>query len=84
MRTTKSASKHGISSTDGIYAAAHPIWIEPLDDDPEQWRELRLGLDTHARLLETVVVVAADGDEVLIHCMKARPKYIELLEYGER
>lgn len=80
MRATKSATKHGISEKDGIYAAKNPIWIEPLDDDSQQWRELRLGFDTHTRLLETVVVVSADGDEVLIHSMKARPKYIELLE----
>ena len=49
--------------------------------DPAQWRELRLGFDTHTRLLETVVVVASDGDELLIHVMKARPHYAQLLEY---
>lgn len=80
MRSAKSATKHGIELSDSVYAASHPVWIAPLDDDPHQWRELRLGFDSHARLLETVVVVADDGDEVLIHSMKARPKYIELLK----
>jgi putative uncharacterized protein (fragment) len=32
MRTAKSATKHGIAETDGIYAASYPLWIEPLDD----------------------------------------------------
>ena len=80
MRTTKSATKHGIAGSDGIDAASHSLWIEPLDDDPTQWRELRLGFDTHARLLEAVVVFASDGDEPLIHVMKASPHYIQLLE----
>ncbi|MDK4282562.1 toxin [Corynebacterium propinquum] len=80
MRVTKSASKHGISIEDGIQAATWPAWVEPLDDDNEQWRELRLGFDTHARLLETIVIVASDGDELLIHVMKARPKYAQLLD----
>jgi len=80
MRTAKSATKHGIAETDGIHAASYPLWIEPLDDDPNQWRELRFGFDTHARLLDTVVVVASDGDELLIHVMKARPHYSKLLE----
>ena len=80
MRTAKSATKRGIAETDGIHAASYPQWIEPLDEDPNQWRELRLGFDTHARLLETVVVVASDGDELLIHVMKARPHYSKLIE----
>ena len=80
MKAAKSATKHGIAETDGIHAASYPLWIEPLDDNPSQWRELRLGFDTHARLLETVVIVASDGDELLIHVMKARPHYSKLLE----
>ena len=67
MKAAKSATKHGIAEADGIHAASYPLWIEPLDDDSAQWRELRLGFDTHARLLKTVVAVAPDGDELLIH-----------------
>ncbi|WP_172192303.1 toxin [Actinomyces faecalis] len=78
MRIIDSARKHGISDN-AIQAASWPAWVEPLDEKGEQWRELRLGFDTKARLLEMVVVCASDGDEVLIHAMKARPKYIDLL-----
>lgn len=80
MRHARSATKHGIALSDAIYAATHPLWIEPLDDEPDQWRELRLGSDPHARLLETVVVVSAGGDELLIHAMKMRPKYRPLIQ----
>ena len=42
-------------------------------------RELRLGFDTRARLLETVVVVFDSGDEMFIYAMPARKKYVDLL-----
>ena len=34
-----------------------PLWIEPLDEENWPHRELRLGFDTQARLLETVVLI---------------------------
>lgn len=37
------------------------------------------GLTPTPDVLETVVVVASDGDELLIHAMKARSKYVDLL-----
>lgn len=55
------------------------LWIEPLDDDGPRYRELRLGFDTNARLLETVVLVIASGDEMVIHAMSARKRYLDLL-----
>lgn len=79
MKAARSATKHGISLVDAFQAAQWPSWVEPLDDSSDMWRELRLGFDTHARLLETIVVVTDDGDELLIHAMKARTKYLRLL-----
>jgi hypothetical protein len=55
------------------------LWSEPLDDDGPPERELRLGFDTNARLLETVVLVFATGDEMVIHAMPARKQYLDLL-----
>lgn len=55
-----------------------PLWVEPLDDD-EPRRELRLGFDTRARLLETIVLIFESGDELAIHAMPARRQYWELL-----
>ncbi|NLA29268.1 MAG: toxin [Propionibacterium sp.] len=78
MKVHASALKHGISAEDAVQAAEWALWIEPLDDGPPQ-RELRLGFDTSARLLETVVLVFKSGDEMVIHAMPARRQYLDLL-----
>lgn len=78
MIVRRSAHKHGISSEDGIEAATWPLVSVPLDDDDPR-RFLRLGFDTHGRLLELVVLVWDDGSEELIHAMKCRPQYLAML-----
>ena len=37
------------------------------------------GFDTRALLLETVVLILEGGDELIIHAMPARKKYLDLL-----
>ena len=78
MKVHPAALKHGIPTEDAVQAAEWPLWIEPLDDDSPA-RELRLGFDTTARLLETVVLVFDSGDYMVIHAMPARKKYLDLL-----
>ncbi|MFZ1410276.1 MAG: hypothetical protein WAS07_02325 [Micropruina sp.] len=78
MRIHPSALKHGVAAEDAEQAAEWALWIEPLGDGPPR-RELRLGFDTHARLLETVVLVLQGGDEMVIHAMPARKQYWDLL-----
>jgi len=63
VKVHSSALKHGVSPEDAIQAAEWSLWIEPLDDDGPSYRELRLGFDTGARLLETVVLVLEKGEE---------------------
>jgi hypothetical protein len=79
VKVHPSALKHGVSSEDAIQAAEWSLWIEPLDEGGSPDRELRLGFDTSARLLETVVLVFESGDEIVIHAMPARKKYLDLL-----
>ncbi len=79
MRVHQSALKHGVSREDAVQAADWAQWIEPLGDDDWPHRELRLGFDTQARLLETVVLIFESGDELVIHAMSARKQYWELL-----
>jgi hypothetical protein len=74
-----SARKHGISDEDGIAAAKSPLVSGPLTDENPQ-RQLRIGFDSHARLLETVVLVWDDGTEEIIHAMKCRSQYLDLLD----
>lgn len=73
-----SALKHGISLEDSIKAATAPLVAAALDDEDPR-RFLRLGFDTSGRLLETVVLLWDDGTEEIIHSMKARPQYFDLL-----
>lgn len=80
MNIHLSARKHGVGDEDAAHAAHWAQWVEPLDDvDDWPHRELRLGFDTQARLLETVVLVFASGHELLIHAMPARKRYWDLL-----
>lgn len=79
MKVHSSALKHGVSPEDAIQASEWSVWIEPLDEDGPPYRELRLGFDTGARLLETVVLVLEGGEEIVIHAMPARKKYLDLL-----
>lgn len=78
MIVAPSARKHGIKDEDAVAAARGALVAGPLDDEQPQ-RELRLGLDTAGRLLELVVLLWDDGEEEIIHAMKARPKYLRLL-----
>lgn len=79
MKVHPSALKHGVSVEDAIQASEWSLWIESLDGDGPPDRELRLGFDTRARLLETVVLVFDSGEEMVIHAMPARRKYLDLL-----
>jgi len=79
VKVHPSALKHGVLPEDAIQAAEWSLWIEPLDDDGPPHRELRLGFDTQARMLETVVLILDSGDELVIHAMPARRKYLGLL-----
>lgn len=79
MRINPSARKHGISDDDIVQAADWPQWIEPLEDDDWPHRELRIGFDTQARLLETVVLIFENGNELVIHAMPARRQFWDLL-----
>lgn len=79
MKVNPSALKHGVKEPDAVQAAEWPLWIEPLDDDGPPHRELRLGFDTGARLLETVVLIFEDDTELVIHAMPCRKKYLDLL-----
>lgn len=79
MKVHSSALKHGIPEEDVVQAAYWAQWVEPLEEDDWPHRELRLGFDTHARLLETVVLVFESGNELVIHAMPARKQFWDLL-----
>lgn len=78
MKIHPSARKHGVQDQDALHAAAHAVYVAPLDEDSPA-RELRLGFDRVGRVLEIVVLQFDSGNELVIHAMPARRRYLELL-----
>lgn len=78
MEVHASARRHKIGDVDIRAVAEEYVVAYPLDDDGPA-RELRLGFDTATRLLEVVVLLLDDGTELVIHAMKARSDYLNLL-----
>ena len=74
----QSAFKHSISAEDAICVAENPLWIVQLDEDNPA-RQLRLGFDTQGRLLESVVLTFDSGNDMVIHAMKIRRQYLDLI-----
>lgn len=79
MKIHRSALKHGVLPEDAVQAADLSLWVEPLEEEEWPHRELRLGFDTQARLLETVVLIFRSGEEMVIHAMPARRQFWDLL-----
>jgi hypothetical protein len=74
----RSARRHGITDDDILHAIEHSLLVEDLGEDPNRW--LVIGPDRAANLLEIVVLVTAEGDELIIHAMPLRAIYRKLLE----
>ena len=66
-----SARKHGITDDDIRHAINFALVIADLGED----RLLHLGPDFAGNLLEIVTLVTATGVQLVIHAMRARPKY---------
>ena len=78
MEVHRSALKHGIAASDASYAAEHWVYVAELDEENPA-RDFRLGFDGVGRLLELVVLRFDSGHELVIHAMKARRQYLDLL-----
>ena len=61
-----------------MVAAERCVYVAELDDE-SPGLQLRLGFDGAGRLLELVVLRFDSGNELVIHAMKARPQYLDLL-----
>jgi hypothetical protein len=70
---TDDARKHGIKDAAIQHAFRNPLFVWPPDDD----LVMIVGADqTGVRLLEVGYVVADDGEQVVVHAMKCRDKYL--------
>ena len=78
MKVHDSARKHGVDPDDAVHAAEHALFVSDLSEDSPA-RQLRLGFDRGGRLLEVVVLRFDTGNELVIHAMRARRQYLDLL-----
>ncbi len=78
MEIHSSARRHRITDDDMLHAIDHSLVVDDLGEDPDRW--LVIGPDQAANLLELVVLVTAEGDELIIHAMPLRAVYRKLLE----
>lgn len=79
MNVHPCALKHGIDAEAGVLAATNAVYVSDLDEDSPA-RQFRLGFDAAGRLLELLVLRFDSGNELVIHAMKARKQYLDLLE----
>ena len=78
MEIHPSARRHGITDDDMLHAIDHSLVVDDLGESPDRW--LVIGPDQAANLLELVVLVTAEGDELIIHARPLRAVYRKLLE----
>lgn len=78
MEIHSSARRHGIADDDILHATEHPMAVDDLGEDPDRW--LVIGPDRAANILEVVVVITAEGDQLIIHAMPLRAVYRKLLD----
>lgn len=83
MKLHASARKHfrrdRLTESGILCAAQDPVFRAPLDDEDDPRRWLLLGFDDGGRILEIVILVFDSGEEMVIHAMKARAQYLDLL-----
>jgi hypothetical protein len=73
-----SARRHGVDDDDMLHAVERSMVVEDIGEDPDRW--LVIGPDRAANLLEVVVLITAEGDELIIHAMPLRAVYRKLLD----
>jgi hypothetical protein len=73
-----SARRHGVVDDDILHAIERSLVVDDLGEDPDRW--LVIGPDRSGNLLEVIVLVTAEGDEVIIHAMPLRAVYRRLLD----
>lgn len=70
-----SARKHGIADADIKHSMNHAMSI----DDRDNGTRLYLGSARNSELIEVAAIVRGDRRVIVIHAMKMRPKYRQLL-----
>ena len=79
MEIHPSARRHGVADADIRNAVEHYLYTAAIDAEEPPVRVLYLGFDRARNILEVVVIERDDGSELVIHAMKMRAQFRDLL-----
>lgn len=79
MEFHRSAHKHGLGEQTILHAIQHAITVIELEPDADPPRVLAIGPDHAGNYLEVIWLELDDGVEMVIHAMRLRPTFYELL-----
>ncbi len=79
MEFHRSAYKHGLDEQTILHAIKHAITVIELEPDMDPPRVLAIGPDHAGNSLEVIWLELDDGVEMVIHAMRLRPSFHELL-----
>ncbi len=83
MEVHRSARKHGIDDATITYAVEHALVVVDLEPDSDPPRVLAIGPDHAGHLLEVIWLEFADRVPIVIHAMRLRRIFYDLLPSGE-
>ncbi len=78
MEIHSSARRHGIADDDILHAIEHSLIVDDIGEDPDRW--LTIGPDRAGNLLEVIVLISAEGHELVILAMSLRAVYRRMLD----
>lgn len=81
IKFTKSASDHGISNQDALYALTHALNSQPTEGKPGEATRVFVGLPhpQARRYIEVIAAVGTDGNIRVFHVMELSDKWVHLL-----
>lgn len=83
MEIHRSARKHGATDEAIFHALDHAIVVVELEPDTDPPRVLAIGPDEAGNLLEIIWLELTDETQLVIHAMRLRPAFHDLLPGGE-
>ena len=78
----QSAFKHGVTEKDIRYAFAHAVFDHPVANEDD--KNLLIGFDTNANMLEILYNVAGEQKINVFHAMRCRKAWRLLIDSQER
>ena len=83
MEIHRSARKHGIGDEVIVHAVEHAIVVVDLEPESDPPRVLTIGPDPAGNLLEIIWLAFIERPPIVIHAMRLRALFYELLPGGE-